>query len=135
MVFNINWVGVVLAAISAISLAALWYSPIMFGNTWKNLVKREENGQDRKSRILRKILIVPATLISATMFGALVGPFPFGYAVMAGFGAGFFWVATSIGVSYALEPRPFSLWAINGAYHVLQFTLYGLCIGAANSYL
>ena len=132
--FQINWLGVLLAAGTTLALAALWYSPVMFGNTWRRFVKRKDNGQDRNSKIKRLALIVPATLMSATMFAALLGPAGLGYAVMTGFAAGLFWVAASMGVSYALEPRPFALWAVNGAYHVLQFTLYGVCIGAANTY-
>lgn len=134
MFFDINWFGVVLAAAAALSLAALWYSPIMFGNTWRLWTDRGDTGQDRSSKVKRFILVFPATFISATLFGALLGGMGLGYALMTGFAAGLFWVATSIGVSYALEPRPFALWAVNGGYHVLQFTLYGLCIGGANTF-
>lgn len=135
MAHNINWLGVVLATIAALGLAGLWYSRLMFGHTWSTLLNRSENVPDRRGIIKRAVVIVPATFMSAAMFGALLGPSALGYSAMAGFGAGLFWIAASIGVSYALEPRPFSLWAINGSYHVLQFTLYGVCIGGANTYL
>ena len=39
------------------------------------------------------------------------------------------WVATSFGVNYLFERRPLGLWLINGGYHVLQFTLYGIVFG------
>lgn len=135
MVFDINWLGVTLAAAASLLLAALWYSPVLFGNTWRIWTNRGDTGQDRSSHIKRLVLIIPATFVSATLFGALLGSMALGYAMMTGFAAGLFWVATGIGVSYALEPRPFALWAVNGGFHVLQFTLYGLCIGLANTYL
>lgn len=136
MVDNINWLGAGLAAISATLLAALWYSPWMFGNTWRLAApRRERGGQDRLSKLKRYGVAIPAMFVSAIIFAAFLGPAKLGLATMAGFSAGVFWIALSLGVSYALEPRPFPLFVVNSAYHVLQFTLYGLCIGAANTYL
>jgi hypothetical protein len=42
-------------------------------------------------------------------------------------GAGF--VATSFGINYAFAQRSLKLWLIDGGYHLLQFTLYGLILG------
>jgi len=43
--------------------------------------------------------------------------------------AGLCWVAASYGISYGFERRPLKLWLINGGYHTLQFTLFGLILG------
>ncbi|MEO0411213.1 MAG: DUF1761 domain-containing protein [Pseudomonadota bacterium] len=133
---NINWIGAALATMSALGLAALWYSPWMFGNTWRLAgPKQARVGQDRSSKIKRFSVSTLAMFASAVIFAAFLGDATFGLATMAGFSAGLFWIALSLGVSYALEPRPFALFVVNSAYHILQFTLYGLCIGAANTYL
>jgi hypothetical protein len=42
---------------------------------------------------------------------------------------GLAWVATSFGINYAFAQRSFKLWLIDGGYHVLQFTVYGLVLG------
>ena len=47
-------------------------------------------------------------------------------AAAAGFAAGLCWVAASYGINYLFERRPLRLWLINGGYHVLQFTAFGL---------
>ena len=39
------------------------------------------------------------------------------------------WVAASYGINYLFERRPLRLWLINGGYHVLQFTAFGLILG------
>ena len=52
-----------------------------------------------------------------------------GAATAAGFSAGLCWVAASYGIAYLFERRPLSLWLINGGYHTLQFTLFGLIVG------
>jgi hypothetical protein len=46
-----------------------------------------------------------------------------------GFCAGLTWVAASFGINYLFERRPLSLFLVNGGYHTLQFTLYGLILG------
>ena len=46
-----------------------------------------------------------------------------------GFSAGLFWVAASFGINYLFERKPLSLFLVNGGYHTLQFTLYGLILG------
>ena len=52
---------------------------------------------------------------------------PFG--VGAGAVAGIFWVAGSFGINYQFELKPARLLLINGGYHAVQFTLYGLIFG------
>ena len=34
-----------------------------------------------------------------------------------------------LGISYLFERRPLDLWLINGGYHTLQFTLFGVILG------
>ena len=50
-------------------------------------------------------------------------------ALGAGFSAGLCWVAASYGISYLFERRPLALWLINGGYHTIQFTMFGLILG------
>ena len=38
-------------------------------------------------------------------------------------------VASSFGINYLFERRSLRLFLINGGYHTLQFTLYGLVLG------
>jgi hypothetical protein len=51
-----------------------------------------------------------------------------------GFGVGFvvgvFFVATSFGINYAFAQRSLKLWMIDGGYHIVQFILIGVILGA-----
>jgi hypothetical protein len=51
-------------------------------------------------------------------------------ATAAGAAAGIAWVAASFGISYLFERASLDRWLINGGYHALQFTLFGMIIGA-----
>ena len=51
-------------------------------------------------------------------------------AIFVGLAAGLGWVATSFGINYLFERRAAGLLLINGGYHTLQFTPYGVVLGA-----
>ena len=114
------------AAVAAMFVGGLWYSPIMFGNTWKRLaqVPDDADANPAKTYGLAFVLIYVAALI----FGAFIGPNPaLGFALGAGLSAGIAWAAGTLWISYLFEARSLKLGLINGAYHVIQYTLYGLC--------
>lgn len=123
---GINWLAVVVAAVACFVLGAIWYSPILFGKAWQ----REAGLSDEQVRSGNKALIFGTTfvlaLLAAWNFANFLGPRPsviFGSAV--GFSAGLLWVAGSFGINYLFERRSFKLFAINGGYHTLQFTIIG----------
>ena len=67
---------------------------------------------------------------AALVFSMFLGADPeLGFAIGAGLSAGLFWVAASFGINYLFEQKPLGLWLINGGYHTLQFTIYGLVMG------
>jgi hypothetical protein len=64
------------------------------------------------------------------VFAVFLGPTPeLKTAVATGFVAGLCWVAASFGINYLFAQRSFKLFLLDGAYHTLQFTLYGLIFG------
>ena len=70
------------------------------------------------------------SLVAAAVFAMFLGKdMSLGAATAAGFAAGLCWVAASYGINYLFERRPMRLWLINGGYHTLQFTLFGLILG------
>ena len=69
-------------------------------------------------------------LVAAAAFAIILRPDPpLFIAVHAGFLTGLAYVAMSFGINYAFAGRSFKLWLIDGGYHTLQFTLYGLILG------
>jgi hypothetical protein len=128
---EVNLLAVLLAALSAFLLGGLWYSPALFANRWMALSGQSE--EKLKSGSMGVIFggAFLLSLIAAYVFAMFLGPkpgIPFGLG--AGVSAGLCWVAGALGILYLFERRPFGLWLINGGYVTLQFTLYGLVLGA-----
>lgn len=126
---GINWLAVVVAAVSAFLLGGVWYGPL-FKNAWCR-----ENGTDpdapptgHPGKVFGTAFI--AALIAAAAFAVYLGHAPnLRVALHAGFVIGLAYVGTSFGINYAFAGRSFKLWLIDGGYHTLQFSLYGLILG------
>ena len=122
--------AVLAAGVSSLVLGAVWYSPVLFARVWM----RESGTTEERARAANPAktlgLTLVLALIGAAVFAAFLGPSPApAFATAAGFAAGLCWVAGSFGINYLFERRPLCLWLINGGYHTLQFTLFGLIIG------
>jgi hypothetical protein len=126
---EVNWLAVFAAAISAFLLGGLWYSPALFGKAWQRSagLTDEQLKGGNAAKIYGGAFVL--SLVAAATFAMFLGKLPAGIATAYGFCAGLAWVAASFGINYLFERRPLSLWLVNGGYHTLQFTLYGLILG------
>jgi len=126
---EVNWLAVLAAAFSAFLLGGLWYSPALFGKAWQRgagLTDEQLKGGN-PGKIYGGTFVL--SLIAAATFAMFLGKLPVGTATAYGFCAGLTWVAASFGINYLFERRPLPLFLVNGGYHTLQFTLYGLILG------
>ena len=125
---GINWLAVVAAGLSAFALGGVWYGPL-FKHAWcreAGVAPDKPNGHP--AAVFGGAIVL--SLIAAAVLAIFLGPKPeLRHAVSLGFHAGVFFVATSFGINYLFAGRSLKLWAIDGGYHVLQFTLYGLILG------
>ena len=122
--FNI-W-AVIAAAASGLVLGGLWYSPMLFGKAWQreNGLSDEELAKGNMAMIFGTTFVL--CLVASFVFAMFLGPRPsLALGVGAGFSAGLCWVTASFGINYLFERKSFKLFAINGGYHTLQFTLIG----------
>lgn len=127
---TVNLIAVLLCAVSSLVLGGLWYSPILFGKPWQRAAGLSDEQAKSGNMALIFGLTFFLSLIAAYVFGLFLGQtMPLAGAVGAGLAAGLCWVAASFGINYLFERRPLSLWLINGGYHTLQFTLFGLILG------
>ena len=127
---EINWIGIVVAAVSAFILGGLWYSPLLFGKRWAALagLSAEDLENVNPAAVYGTSLVL--SFLAAAVFAMFIGSDPeLGFAIGAGASAGLCWVAASFGINYLFEQKPLGLFAINGGYHTVQFTLYGLVLG------
>ena len=127
---DINYLAVVVAALSAFALGGLWYSPLLFGNGWMTAagITSEQTQQANMAKVFAVSFV--CSLLGACVFAMFLGPAPsLQLGVGAGFAAGLFWVAGSFAINYQFEQRPLKLLLINGGYFTTQYTLYGLVLG------
>ena len=125
---DINWLAVLAAAVSVFLLGGIWYGPL-FKHAWCREAGMDPNAKPGHPGRTFGIAFV-AALVAAIAFAWYLGPNPpLMTALHAGFAIGLAYVATSFGINYAFAQRSFKLWLIDGGYHTLQFTLYGLILG------
>jgi hypothetical protein len=128
---DVNWIAVVLAAVSAFMVGGLWYSPLLFGKAWQRLNGlSDEQLAGRPMGVVFGLAFI-ASLVAAAFFAMFLGRNPgLQFATAVGFGSGLCWIASSYAITYLFEGRPLKLWLVNSGYHTVQFTLYGLVLGA-----
>lgn len=128
---EVNWLAVLAAAISTFALGGLWYSPALFMKAWQRgagLTDEQLQKGGHPAKIYGGAFIL--SLIAAAVFAMFLGPRPgVGFATAAGLAAGLCWVAASFGINYLFERKNFTLFLVNGGYHTVQFTLFGLILG------
>ncbi|MBC8755242.1 DUF1761 domain-containing protein [Kordia sp. YSTF-M3] len=127
---SINWLSVLIAAVSAFILGGIWYGPI-FGKSWMTEFGFTE--EDLKKRSMSKtfglsfFLAFVAAFVLEMFIGAeanlIVG-------ASAGFFAGFGWVATMLGILYLFEMRSLKAYIINAGYCIVSLTIMGIILGA-----
>ncbi|HDZ07956.1 DUF1761 domain-containing protein [Pseudohongiella sp.] len=121
-----NYLAIILAGISAFVLGGLWYSPVGFGKVWQRETGVSTDNINRV-KVFGGAFVL--SLIAAFVFAMFLGPDPsLQLGLGAGFAAGAGWVATSFGINYLFAQRSLTLFLIDGGYHTLQFTLYGLIL-------
>ena len=129
---NLNWMAVVVAAISTFLLGGLWYSPALLGKAWMRAcgfnqedLKRGSTGQIFGLSFLFSLLMAAnlAMFLNDAKTTAAWG-------ATAGFLAGFGWVALSIAIIALFERRNWRYILINGGYMTVAFVLMGLILGA-----
>lgn len=127
---NINWLSVLIAAISTFLIGGIWYGPL-FGRAWMTAFGYTE--EDLKKRSVSKTfgLSLLLALIAALILEMFIGPeanMVFG--AMAGFLAGIGWVATFLGILYLFEMQTVKVYLINAGYCIISLTIMGLILGS-----
>lgn len=126
---QVNFIAVLVAALSSFLLGGLWYSKLLFGPAWQR-----EAGDVRKPGDAH-----PARVFGLSFVFALVAAFAYawlmppaasaGKAVCQGLVVGAGFVAASFGINYQFANRSTLMWLIDGGYHAVQFAIYGLILG------
>ena len=126
---GVNLWAILVAAVSAFVLGGLWYSPVLFGRPWQRAAGLGDDELRQRNAPLVFGGSFVLALIAAFVFAMFLGPnASLALGLGAGVSAGLCWVAASLGINYLFERKSLRLFLINGGYHTLQFTLYGLIL-------
>jgi hypothetical protein len=131
---DLNWLAVVLAALSNFVVGAVWYSRSAFGARWGDLVGlSEDDMQSAEGMVPRFALVGVVALLTAIVLGL----------VMAGLGADSVVGGAVVGLVTGLiiragahqihngfTMRPGALTMIDGGHDALAMTLMGAILGA-----
>jgi len=126
---HINWLAVLVAALSSFLLGGLWYSKLLFEPAWQRAAGINPDSKQGH----------PAKVFGLSFGFALVAAFAYAWLMPAAssvtaaltqgvvVGAGL--VAASFGINYQFANRKGALWLIDGGYHTAQFAIYGVILG------
>ena len=125
---NLNWLAIIVAALSTFMIGGLWYSvfekPWMAANNFTN-----EDLKKRKMPVIFGLSFFFAFFMSLNL-AMFIGKEDLAYGTIAGFLTGFGWVALGIAIIALFENRPLKYFLINGGYLTVSFTLMGAILGA-----
>jgi presenilin-like A22 family membrane protease len=129
---TINWLAVIVAAVSAFALGAIWYSPILFMKPWRkdNNFTEGDIKKGNKGKIFGISFVL--TLIMAVNLAMFLNGNPdldirMGalYGLLAGV-----WVFCGIGIIGLFEHKAARYIFINGGYCLVALGLMGAILGA-----
>jgi hypothetical protein len=126
---NINYLAVVVAAVSSLLIGGVWFSPILFAHAWQ----REAGLTDEQVRTGAGKAMAGAlalSLVIAFNLGMFLGKHA-GIAWGAGAGAlaGIGWATASLATVYLFERRSKMLIIIDGGYLAVSYAVMGAIIG------
>lgn len=128
---TLNWFAVIVAALSNFLIGGLWYSPILFGKIWM----KENNFSDADLKKGNMPKIFGLTFLFSVVMAFNLGMFlnddntTTSWGIIAGFLAGFGWVAMSIFTIGQFERKSAKYMLIHGGYVTVSFIVMGLIIG------
>jgi Protein of unknown function (DUF1761) len=128
---HVNFLAVVVAALTSFLIGGLWYSRLLFGTAWmkESGMNEERIKQGNRSAIFGTTFIL-ALIIALNLAVFLQGPPNLAWGMTAGALAGIGWVAAAMGITYLFEQKSGKLFLINAGYHVVTFTIMGAILGA-----
>ncbi len=125
---NTNWLVILGAAAVSMVVGFLWYSPILFGNEWKELMNLKKGDIDQSKKGMTKtygISFVVAFITSFVLkqFIDLFYITNFFDAVQLAFWIWFGFVATTLVTGVLFEKKSWKLFIINSGYQLASFII------------
>ncbi|WP_226389187.1 DUF1761 domain-containing protein [Penaeicola halotolerans] len=128
---TLNWLAVITAAFSNFLIGGLWYSPMLFGKAWM----KENNFTEESLKKGNMPKIFGLTFLFSIVMAFNLAMFlndeatTITWGAIAGFLAGFGWVAMALFVIGQFERKSTKYMLIHGGYVTISFIVMGLILG------
>ncbi len=128
----INHFAVLVSVVTNLAFGALWYSPIIFYNSWK----KENNFTDEQLKSINPAKVYGVSFILSVIISYNMAFFlgdsktDMIWGTTAGFLAGFGFAALIFAVVALFEQRSWRYIFINGGYITVYFTIIGFILGS-----
>ncbi len=129
MTTDINWLSVLIAAVATFVVGGPWYSPALFLKPWQEAmnITVERHGHPIRVFGFAYLFSVLSCALLASMLGRGAGA---ARGLELGLLVGTAFVAASYGVNYQFANRRLVALGIDGGFHILQFAVFGVVLGA-----
>ena len=128
---DINWLAVIVATISAFAMGGLWYSKILFADSWLQEIGLTEEAISKAHMPTVFGGAFVLQLLAATALAVTIGAeSTWQSGLRTGLLVGVFWISTAYGITYLFEQRSLRLFLINAGYYVILLAIMGTVIGA-----
>ena len=132
MLGSINYLAVLVSALSSFVIGLLWYS-FIFRKKWMKLNGFTEDMASEETMTMPVILITNylATVLAAFALALFLGDNgDMRFGIFAGFMIAVFWIATNRLNDVLYERKPFGLFLINSGYNLVIYIIMGAILGA-----
>jgi hypothetical protein len=129
---TLNWFAIIVATLSNFLIGGLWYSKLLFGKAWM----KENSFKEEDMKDANMVKIFGLTFLFSFVMAFNLAMFlndsktTASWGAIAGFLAGFGWVAMSQFVIGQFERKTTKYLLIHAGYVTISFIVMGLIIGA-----
>ena len=126
----VNWLAVIVAALSGFAVGGIWYAPPLFGNAWMadSKLTAEEIQKGNKAKIFGFTALFSLIMAANLAMFLADAKTDVTWGATAGFLAGI-WTFGAIAIHSLFELRSWRYIFINGGYSIASLTLMGAIIG------
>jgi hypothetical protein len=134
MQMDINYWAVLAGALLYFAGGALWYSPVLFANSWMEAVGLTKESLEQAKKDAWKSYLISAVSVLLICYGmARLMGYMDAYTLMGGIQTGFWswliFVMTTSAINSSFAGRPLRLYLIDGFYHLYGFLVAGIILG------
>ena len=131
---HLNWIAVAVSAIAYFCLGAIWFNPKVFGTAWMKghgitAPTEEEKKNMKMGAMMGMSFIKTFVLIILTAYIVMIINYSGDTMTAIKIGAVLGGIASlPIGINYIFMKKPFTIWVIDGGYHVCGIIIAALIL-------